>query len=93
MRPVKSITADERSMTRILGSLPLFVRSVVTHPDALRDPLPYRELGTRLVLENMDDRKPTGRTADRSSPLAGGPTPTPTATEIADRARRAPSAE
>jgi hypothetical protein len=40
------------------------VRSVVTHPDTLSDVGRYRALGTRLVLENMDDRKFTGRVAD-----------------------------
>jgi sugar phosphate isomerase/epimerase len=54
---------DEASTAQSLGQLPLFVRSIVTHPDALRDVRPYRALGTRLVLENMDDRKHTGRTA------------------------------
>jgi len=49
---------------RALGDLPLWVRSIVTHPDSLHELAPYRELGTRLVLENMDDRKSTGRVAD-----------------------------
>lgn len=60
--PVKGLAADEASRAQTLGRLPLFVRSIVTHPDALRDVRPYRSLGTRLVLENMDDRKHTGRT-------------------------------
>jgi len=36
----------------------------VAHPDTLSDVGKYRALGTRLVLENMDDRKITGRVAD-----------------------------
>ena len=61
--PVKGLAADEASTAQTLGHLPLFVRSIVTHPDGLRDIRPYRSLATRLVLENMDDRKHTGRTA------------------------------
>jgi sugar phosphate isomerase/epimerase len=53
----------------MLDGLPLWVRSVVAHPDALSDIVPYRALGTRLVLENMDDRKITGRVADEMESL------------------------
>jgi sugar phosphate isomerase/epimerase len=62
--PVKNRHLDEARAARLLGELPLWVRSSVTHPDALLELEPYRELGTRLVLENMDDRKSTGRVAD-----------------------------
>lgn len=62
--PVKDRNLDEAARARLLSELPLWVRSIVTHPDALEELAPYRELGTRLVLENMDDRKRTGRTAD-----------------------------
>jgi hypothetical protein len=61
--PVKNHQSDEATDVRQLGELPLWVRSIVTHPDALSEPGPYRALGTRLVLENMDDRKRTGRIA------------------------------
>ena len=37
---------------------------IVVHPDAIHNPAPWRELGSRLVLENMDQRKQTGSTAD-----------------------------
>jgi sugar phosphate isomerase/epimerase len=39
------------------------------HPDVIVDPAPYRRLGAILVVENMDPRKPTGRTADELAPL------------------------
>ena len=61
--PVKGVAADEASTAQTLGRLPLFVRSIVAHPGALTYVPPYRSLGTRLVLENMDSRKHTGRTA------------------------------
>jgi hypothetical protein len=35
---------------------------IVLHPDAIRDPGAWRPLGARLAIENMDKRKPTGRT-------------------------------
>jgi sugar phosphate isomerase/epimerase len=62
--PVKNRELDESATIALLDGLPLWVRSVVAHPDALSDLVRYRTLGTRLVLENMDDRKTTGRIAD-----------------------------
>jgi sugar phosphate isomerase/epimerase len=62
--PVKAREPDESASVTMLVGLPLWVRSVVAHPDALSDLVLYRALGTRLVLENMDDRKITGRVAD-----------------------------
>jgi hypothetical protein len=62
--PVKNREPNESATIAMLDELPLWVRSVVAHPDALSDIVRYRALGTRLVLENMDDRKITGRVAD-----------------------------
>ncbi len=62
--PVKRQGLDEPALVQQLSGLPLWVRSIVAHPDALVEPDAYRALGTRLVLENMDDRKSTGRIAD-----------------------------
>lgn len=60
--PVKNV--DEVRVVPQLIDLPLWVRSIVTHPDAISELGPYRRLGTRLVIENMDDRRPAGRIAD-----------------------------
>ena len=46
-------------------ALPLWVRSVLLIRNALSDVNRYRTLGTRLVLENMDDRKTTGRVGEQ----------------------------
>ena len=62
--PVKHRVLDDAVSAHVLNGLPLWVRSIVTHPDVLDEPAVYRGLGTRLVLENMDDRKSNGRTAD-----------------------------
>jgi hypothetical protein len=35
---------------------------VVLHPDTMHDPAVWRPFGARLLVENMDKRKPTGRT-------------------------------
>jgi sugar phosphate isomerase/epimerase len=55
---------EEPTLVQQPAELPVRVRSVVAHPDALFDTGAFRPLGSRLVLENMDDRKNTGRTAD-----------------------------
>lgn len=65
--PVKNF--DEATVIPQLGALPLWVRTIVTHPDAIAQLGAYRRLGTRLVLENMDDRKRTGRIADELEPF------------------------
>ncbi len=62
--PVKDRDVGEAALVQLLTQVPLWVRSIVTHPDALSEFGVYRDLGTRLVLENMDDRKRTGRVAD-----------------------------
>lgn len=37
--------------------------NIVVHPDVIHDPDRWRPLGEKLLLENMDRRKPLGRTA------------------------------
>ena len=61
--PVKHQGSDQPMLVQQLAELPVWVRSIVAHPDAVSDVGAFRSLGTRLVLENMDDRKNTGRTA------------------------------
>jgi hypothetical protein len=67
--PVKNRRMDDRQRAELLNELPLWVRSIVAHPDVIDDPIVFGELGTRLVLENMDDRKSGGRTADELGSL------------------------
>ena len=64
--PVKNREPDEAATITMLDDLPLWVRSVVAHPDALSDVGLYRALryGGLVPGENMDDRKITGRVAD-----------------------------
>ncbi|AKT42978.1 hypothetical protein [Chondromyces crocatus] len=37
---------------------------IVLHPDTIHDYAPWRQLGSLLVIENMDKRKPIGRTVE-----------------------------
>jgi hypothetical protein len=67
--PVKGVTEPDARCAEELMRLPLSVRSIVVHPDLIVDAAPYRALGRRLVVENMDDRKFAGRTAAELAPL------------------------
>lgn len=62
--PVKNLDGDEAALIGRLAALPALVRSIVVHPDVMLDAAAYARIGSRLVVENMDDRKPTGQTAD-----------------------------
>jgi hypothetical protein len=61
--PSKERLLDDAALVERLLELPARVDAIVVHPDQIADPAPYRALGRRLVIENMDVRKPTGRTA------------------------------
>ena len=61
--PVKHLRMPEAELVERLAHLAPAVDAIVVHPDAIDDPVAYRSLGSCLVLENMDARKPAGRTA------------------------------
>jgi hypothetical protein len=67
--PSKSLTMAEAKLVDMLNRLPASVDAIVMHPDVIDDAATVRRLGSRLVLENMDTRKATGRTADDLAPL------------------------
>ena len=67
--PVKHLQAGEVEMVYWLSGLPPEVRAIVAHPDTIDDFAPYRTLGSRLVIENMDARKATGRTPQELAPV------------------------
>ena len=67
--PVKQLDGDEAGLITRLAALPPFVRSIVVHPDVMLDVPAYSALGARLVIENMDDRKAMGQTAEDLAPL------------------------
>jgi len=67
--PVKHLAMDEATLVDQLAALPPWVDAVVVHPDVIEDAALYRRLGSALVVENMDPRKPSGRTAAELAPL------------------------
>ena len=67
--PSKSLRASEPQRVDMLIALPTRVGAVVVHPDTLQDLTNWARLGSRLVLENMDSRKPGGRTTQELSPI------------------------
>ena len=66
--PSKALRMAEAKLVDTLARLPVWVDAIVVHPDVIDDPMQYRRLGSRLVLENMDSRKAAGRTADELVP-------------------------
>ncbi len=61
--PGRFVERTERESVDLLRNrLPPHV-PIIVHPDALTDLAAWSSLGSRLCLENMDRRKPTGRTA------------------------------
>jgi hypothetical protein len=42
---------------------------IVLHPDTIHDPSVWLQFGSRLAIENMDRRKPVGRTAEELSSI------------------------
>lgn len=62
--PSKERVLPEDELVAQLRELPLWVSVIVLHPDVMSDPAAYRPLGRRLAIENMDDRKTGGQTAD-----------------------------
>ena len=67
--PSKQRQLDERALVELLANLPAWIDAIVMHPDTIEEPERYRRLGRRLVLENMDARKPDGRTAEELARL------------------------
>lgn len=66
--PSKLQTLDEHAVFELLSGLPE-LWPIVVHPELLRTPSLWRQLGARLCLENMDNRKTTGRTIAELSAL------------------------
>jgi hypothetical protein len=61
--PSKGMSMPEQELARLLADLPTWIDAIVVHPDVIENPENYVQLGRRLVIENMDDRKGDGRDA------------------------------
>jgi len=60
--PSKGWDGTPAALAMALGAIPATVDGIVLHPETLGDAAAFAELGGRLRLENMDTRKPDGRT-------------------------------
>jgi len=60
--PSKQLQGDEEKLIAALAEVARHADSVVMHPDTIERPELFRALGRKLLLENMDERKPVGRT-------------------------------
>lgn len=61
--PSKYPAASERDVVRNMKLFAERGMQIVVHPDAIVDPSNWACLGANLCIENMDKRKPIGRTA------------------------------
>jgi hypothetical protein len=59
--PSKNLQGDEEKLVAELTELARRASAVVMHPDTIVEPALFRALGHKLLLENMDARKKTGR--------------------------------
>ncbi len=59
--PSKQRELPEEDLVAELVELARYADGVVMHPDTFERPELYQPLGHKLLLENMDARKPTGR--------------------------------
>lgn len=60
--PSKERRLGEEQLVGELLRLAEWADAIVMHPDTIEDPRPYRSLGRKLLIENMDARKAWGRT-------------------------------
>lgn len=54
----------ERTLVEQLKPVAKIDMNIIVHPDTIQDVAMWRQLGSRLCLENMDSRKMDGRTAE-----------------------------
>ena len=62
--PSSIARGTERQVVNVIGKLASYGWPIVVHPDAIHDFGLWRELGAMVCVENMDKRKPIGRTVD-----------------------------
>ncbi len=67
--PSKNLQGDEEKLVAELSALARYASAVVMHPDTIENPELFRVLGHKLLLENMDARKETGRNRAELEPI------------------------
>ena len=53
---------SERHVVQMLKQIAKHDWNIIVHPDVIRRPALWKQFGRRLLIENMDRRKPVGRT-------------------------------
>lgn len=66
--PSKDRRLSEEALVAELCELAAWADGIVMHPDTIKEPHLYRDLGRKLLIENMDSRKELGRTQDELAP-------------------------
>jgi hypothetical protein len=67
--PSKNLQGDEEKLVAELTELARYASAIVMHPDTIEEPSLFCALGNKLLLENMDARKDSGRTRQQLEPL------------------------
>ena len=67
--PSQRVELSESELFEQLESLAPFVDGIVVHPDLIIEVDNWKVLGERAYIENMDNRKPIGRTVDELQPF------------------------
>lgn len=62
--PSKHREMEEEQLVPKLGEIARYASGIVMHPDTIERLETFRPLGSKLLLENMDARKPDGRTPE-----------------------------
>jgi len=62
--PSKHREMEEARLVSELAAIAPYARGIVMHPDTIDRFEAFSPLGSKLLLENMDSRKPDGRTPD-----------------------------
>ncbi|MCE9555399.1 MAG: hypothetical protein K8T91_18775 [Planctomycetes bacterium] len=55
---------SEKELVKLLTKVATYISSIIIHPDIIENPDTWKPIEGSLVLENMDQRKPIGRTVE-----------------------------
>lgn len=67
--PSRFSERDEPHIVDALSAIAALHWPIIVHPDTIHRPELWRRFGEALLIENMDQRKPMGRTADELDPV------------------------
>lgn len=61
--PSRRVHLTERELVKKLNKVGHYVGAIIVHPDIIDDAAEWKPIEEKMVIENMDQRKPGGRTA------------------------------